>query len=254
MDSTLETSPVDVAGPDEALPIVFIHGATASRKMWRPQIEDLSYDFRVVAVDLPGHGALREQRFRLDTAMREIATAIERETRGQALIVGLSLGGYVAMAFAQRYPQKTLGLILSGCSVNYPLWLTLMASMNSQFLIKVYGERAFVSLLELSFRWMFPRVSATQISSGFHPTAWGDAMVEIGQRDFSARLRSFPGPVMVLNGEYDTVNRSSEKTFAAAPRNGCLQVIRNAGHICNLDQSEVFNKAVRNFARSLDTL
>lgn len=79
-------------------------------------------------------------------------------------------------------------------------------------------------------------------------------MVEIGQQDFSARLRSFPGPVMVLNGEYDTVNRSSEKTFAAAPRHGCLQIIRNAGHICNLDQPEVFNKAVRNFARSLDTL
>jgi pimeloyl-ACP methyl ester carboxylesterase len=254
MDSTLETAPIDVAGPDDALPIVFIHGATATRKMWHPQMEDLSYDFRVVAVDLPGHGALREQRFHLQAAMQEIASAIDRETRGQALIVGLSLGGYVAMAFAQRYPEMARGLILSGCSVNYPLWLTLMAKMNSEFIIHVYGERTFVSLLELSFRWMFPRVTATQISSGFHPNAWGDAMMEIGQRDFSARLRSFPGAVMILNGEYDTVNRSSEKTFAAAPRNGSLQIIRNAGHICNLDQPEVFNKAVRNFARSLDTL
>jgi pimeloyl-ACP methyl ester carboxylesterase len=254
MDSTLETSPVDVAGPDDALPIVFIHGATATRKMWHPQMENLSYDFRVVAVDLPGHGALREQRFHLNAAMQEIASAIDRETRGEALIVGLSLGGYVAMAFAQRYPEMTRGLILSGCSVNYPLWLTLMAKMNSEFIIQVYGERTFVSLLELSFRWMFPRVTATQISSGFHPNAWGDAMMEIGQRDFSARLRSFPGRVMILNGEYDTVNRSSEKTFAAAPCNGSLQIIRNAGHICNLDQPEVFNKAVRNFARSLDTL
>lgn len=79
-------------------------------------------------------------------------------------------------------------------------------------------------------------------------------MMEIGQRDFSGRLRSYPGPVMILNGEYDTVNRSSERIFAAAPRNGCLQIIRNAGHICNLDQPEVFNKATRNFARSIEAL
>ncbi len=252
MDSTLETSPVDVAGPDEALPIVFLHGATATRKMWHPQMEDLSYDFRVVAVDLPGHGALRNQRFRLETATREIASVIDQETSGQALVVGLSLGGYVAMTFAQRYPEKTRGLVLSGCSTNYPLWLTVMAKMNSQFIIEMYGERAFVSLLELYSRWMFPGVTATQISSNFHPNAWGDAMLEIGRRDFRAWLRSFPGPVMILNGEYDTINRSTETTFASATRYGCLQIIRNAGHVCNLDQPEVFNKAIRHFARLFD--
>ena len=253
MDSLRETSSVDVAGPEAALPIVFIHGATATRKMWRPQMEDLSRDFRVVAIDLPGHGTLCNQRFRLETATREIAQAIDQETRGRALIVGLSLGGYVAMAFAQHYPQKTRGLILSGCSINYPLWLTLIARMNSRFLIDVYGERAFVSLLELTFRWMFPRVTATQISSGFYPDAWGDAMLEIGRRDFSARLRSFREPVLILNGEYDTWNRSCEKSFASAPCNGRLQIIRGAGHICNLDQPTAFNQAVRHFASSLST-
>ncbi len=252
MSSMTETSPVDVAGPNDALPIVFIHGATATRKMWQPQMEALAHEFRVIAIDLPGHGVLFKKPFRLEAAVQDVAIAIDKETRGQALIVGLSLGGYVAMAFAQRYPEKTKGLILSGCSVNYPLWMTLAAKVNSQFLIKVYGERAFVRMLELTFGWMFPHVTMTQITAGFHPDAWGDAMLEIGRQNFSARLRSFPGPVMVLNGEYDTFNRANERAFAAATRNGRLQIIHRAGHLCNLDQPEIFNKAVRNFARSLD--
>jgi pimeloyl-ACP methyl ester carboxylesterase len=252
MSSVTDTSPFDVAGSEDALPIIFIHGATATRKMWRPQLAALSSEFRVIAIDLPGHGVLLNKPFRLEEAVQEVAAAIDKETRGQAILVGLSLGGYVAMAFAHRYPEKTKGLILSGCSVNYPLWMSLAAKVNSEFLIRVYGERAFVMMLEMTFHWMFPRVTMSQISAGFHPNAWGDAVLEIGRRNFRSRLRSFPGSVMVLNGEYDTLNRTSERAFAAATRNGRLQIIRKAGHICNLDQPEVFTKAVRNFARSLD--
>lgn len=49
----------DVAGPREAFPIVLLHGAAATRKMWVPQMEALSDEFRVIALDLPGHGPLR---------------------------------------------------------------------------------------------------------------------------------------------------------------------------------------------------
>jgi pimeloyl-ACP methyl ester carboxylesterase len=105
----------DVAGPRDAFPIVLVHGAAATRKMWVPQMEALADEFRVIAVDLPGHGMLREQPFRLEAAVQTVMESLRHQTRDRALIVGLSLGGYVAMACAHDHPQQIAGLVLSGC-------------------------------------------------------------------------------------------------------------------------------------------
>ncbi len=92
----------DVAGPAHAYPIVLVHGAAWTRNMWVQQTEALSDEFRVIAVDLPGHGMLREQPFQLATACQSVMESLKQETSDRALIVGLSLGGYVAMACAHE--------------------------------------------------------------------------------------------------------------------------------------------------------
>ena len=65
-------------GPVDAPPIVLIHGTRLSRGMWHPQLVALSGGFRVIALDLPGHGALRDQPFVWDEAVDEIVRVIER--------------------------------------------------------------------------------------------------------------------------------------------------------------------------------
>ena len=82
----------DVAGPRDAFPIVLVHGAAATRKMWVPQLVALSDEFRVIALDLPGHGTLREQPFRLKAAVQAVMESLRHQTHDRALIVGLSLG------------------------------------------------------------------------------------------------------------------------------------------------------------------
>ena len=69
----------DVAGPRDAFPIVLVHGAAATRKMWVPQLEALSDEFRVIAPDLPGHSAQREQPFQLK-APTGCATRLRHES------------------------------------------------------------------------------------------------------------------------------------------------------------------------------
>jgi pimeloyl-ACP methyl ester carboxylesterase len=99
-----DTSPLayDTAGPLGAPPIVFVHGSRVTRKMWLPQMEALADDFRVIALDLPGHGVLASTPFRLETALAVIDDVIRRGASGRALVVGLSLGGYLAMELARR--------------------------------------------------------------------------------------------------------------------------------------------------------
>ncbi len=81
----------DVAGPPYALPIVLAHGAAWTRSMWLPQMEVLSDEFRVTALDLPGYGALRGKPFRLESAVQAVIESLSRETHERALVVGLSL-------------------------------------------------------------------------------------------------------------------------------------------------------------------
>ena len=94
---------VEAHGVSSGLTLVFVHGAGANRKMWIPAIDRLCGSYRVIAHDLPGHGALRRESFRFDAAVRVTEAVIEDYTGGPVVLVGLSLGGYVAMA--SRHPR-----------------------------------------------------------------------------------------------------------------------------------------------------
>ena len=109
----------DAAGLLNAPPIVLIHGSVVTRKMWLPQLRGLSDAYRVIAPDLPGHGALAHIPFSFSASVETLADLIRSEANGHALLTGLSLGGYVAMEMASRYPELTAGLVLSGCSLNF---------------------------------------------------------------------------------------------------------------------------------------
>src|SRR5260370_14466990 len=113
MIRSIEQLPVcDVDGPRDAFPIVLVHGAASTRKMWVPQMEALSDEFRVIAVDLPGHGTLRKQPFRLEAAVQAVMESLRQQTNDRALILGLSLGGYVSMAHAHYLAQLLAELVL----------------------------------------------------------------------------------------------------------------------------------------------
>lgn len=99
----------DLAGPEGARTIVFLHGMRVTRRMWEPQMGRLSSRFRVIAADLPGHGSRKDELFHVERAVEELAEVIDQAAGGRALVVGLSLGGYIAMEFGARYPRKAAG-------------------------------------------------------------------------------------------------------------------------------------------------
>ena len=110
------SSSYTAVGPPDAPAIVLVHGTRMSRGMWHPQLAALQGGFRVIALDLPGHGALRDRRFDWDEAVDEIARVIDEAAGGRAVVCGLSLGGYLAIDLAARYPERVAGLVISGAS------------------------------------------------------------------------------------------------------------------------------------------
>lgn len=243
--------PADVAGPAHARPIVFLHSVQLTRKMWLPQVAALSREYRVIAPDLPGHGALAGIPFRLDTTVQGIVDLIDREARGAALVVGLSLGGYVSMELAARHPHRAAGLVLAGCSADARGVMTLPYRLTA-VLSPFVRDRWMAALNAWLFRRRLPPpIAEAQIQAGFYFQAFPEVIHELVGRDFRTGLRRFPGPVLFLNGERDRVFRAGERAFVAAAANSRLELLPHAGHLSNLDQPEAFTRIVRGFARSI---
>ena len=102
----------DVSG--EGTPaLVLVHGWSCDRSYWRAQVESFSRDFRVVAVDLAGHGesGLGREEWTIDAFGRDVAAVVERLGLQRVILVGHSMGGDVIAETARRLPGRVSGLI-----------------------------------------------------------------------------------------------------------------------------------------------
>lgn len=138
----------EAAGDPTDPTIVFLHGLGVSRWMWDEQVAHLSGRFRCVTVDLPGSGAAHDVPWRsfADTA-DAVAAVIAATPAGRAHLVGLSLGGYVALTLAARHPALAESVVVSGMTTEpmRPAWLYRLvtaagaAVMRRPTLTRVFG-------------------------------------------------------------------------------------------------------------------
>ena len=241
----------DVAGPTDARAIVFVHGMRVTRRMWQPQMESLASEFRVIAVDLPGHGTRKNEPFHVEHAVDEIAAVVDKAANGRALVVGLSLGGYMAMEFGARYPQKAAGLVIASASVEPRGWYNAPYRILSELMAKL--PEPFLNWVSRTFFLVVYGKQRAQplIAPGFFMRGGAAGIREVMNREFASKLAAYPGPVLLLNGVWDQGFRLHERRFLAAAQNGRREVIPRAFHLANIDQPEAFSEAVRRFARSL---
>ena len=254
-DSEMFATAYDVYGPVHGLPLVFLHAGAFTHKMWQPQIDDLSKAFRIIVLDLPGHGVLAQHAFSLKMAVEEVAQIIKKEVQGQALVIGLSLGSFVALALVHDYPELVAGLVLSGCSIDAQGMSEALRKMRGTLLANNVAilDRMLATITERVLRKFYSdQFIAAQVQSGIYWKGAGQGLLECTGKDFRSMLHSYRGPVLLLNGEYDTNSRKSEKALlsAANQHNIQVQTVREAGHLCNVDQPRSFNDALRNFTHA----
>lgn len=238
---------IDRRGKPASQTIVFLHGATASRTMWAPQMAVLASDFDVVAFDLPGHGARMDEPFSLEGASQVVLETLDEAGIPSAVLVGLSLGGYVALAVAASHPDRVDGIVLSGATASYRGW--------GGFSTKVYG--VLFPLLgnrlreksDASLRKIAPAEFVDEILS--QPSSFaggGQALRDVPGRDYRRMASDYPGPMLLLNGERDTVNRKEEADFLKHRPGTRVEMVADGGHACSLSQWKAFSEAIRRFA------
>ena len=241
----------DIDGPADGPSIVFVHGTRLSRSMWGAQMDDLRDAYRVIAVDLPGHGRLADRRFTLAGAADAVADAIETAGGGQAVVVGLSLGGYVAMDLAARRPDLVRGLVLAGATAE-PKGAIATPFRALAWVMDRFDGPALDAFNAWFFRTRFPpAVSGPIIAGGFWSAAGAQALRAIVGERFQPRLAGYPGSTLILNGEWDALFRLDAGGFARAAQDARRVRLRGATHLANLDRPGAFSLAVRRFVESL---
>ena len=96
-------------------PVVMIHGNAESSKAWSRWVPHLAAQFRVIRPDMPGFGGTMDagEVMTMEAAADYVAYQMNYAEMGKAVVVGLSMGGYIALAFAKKYPHLLAGLVLA---------------------------------------------------------------------------------------------------------------------------------------------
>ncbi len=240
--------------------IVLVHGHPFSRRMWRGQLDSLSDAFRVVAPDLPGYG---ESPARGETitpglladAVVELMDAVDVE---RATVVGLSLGGLVAMELGLRYPDRVEGLVLTATTAA-PLTPE-EAEMRRATAAQLERDGMLDHALEMAGRLFGPAarrdpslvlpVLETMLTTS--PAGAAAALRGRAERPpYDRLLGELRVPALVLAGDEDSYSTEeiTAQLVASLPDPEVL-ILPGIGHLPNLEAPEAFDHAVRAFAAS----
>ncbi|MFF2083832.1 alpha/beta fold hydrolase [Nocardia sp. NPDC058176] len=233
----------------DPLPVVLVHGIRLSGAAWTMVAAEIERQRPVVAVDLPGHGARRGERFTLTEAADAVLEAVDR-AGGRALVVGHSLGGYVCIAAAARSADSIAGLVVAG-STCVPS-RTLMAPFTLMHRVLSRQADGGRRASERVFDRVVPQPVSRAISAaGIATEVIPDVVTELDRFDVLGALGSGRQPAWLINGTHDHL-RIHERRFARARADARLIVVPRAGHYLPLTEPVGFSRLVLDAAASAE--
>jgi 3-oxoadipate enol-lactonase len=241
----------------QGTPVVLLHGFPLSSAIWHEQQQRLSDRFRVITPDLRGHGRSPTPPgvYEMDLLARDVLTLLDALGIKKAVIMGHSMGGYVALAAAKIAPERllALGLIASQAGADteearqgrYKMAEKVAAGGS-----KVVAEAMLPKLFAPDFPAESPiREQVRQLmlntpSAGIIGSLKGMAV----RADSGPLLPLLKIPILILAGDKDQIIPSAKaKAMAATVATVTLSIVANAGHMPMLEQPQATTTAIRDF-------
>ena len=245
-------------------PIVLIHGYPFNRSLWNEQVAALSTSYRVIVPDLRGFGESESSPppATMNRMAQDVAQLMDHLEITRAVIGGLSMGGYVALAFYKQFPSRVRALILADTRARAD-------TEEGKQTRAQQAEKALSEGMAGIADAMLPKLLTPETVSKrpeivkrvrdmilkTKPEGAAAALLGMAQRDDQTELLStITSKTLIIVGAEDAITPAadSEKMHNAIAGSR-LVVLESAGHVSNLERTEKFNEAVMDFLRdSLD--
>ena len=242
--------------------LLFLPGLTADHRLFEKQIEEFKDDFNLFVWDSPGHGSSRpfDLSFSLADKAEWLYSILDEEDINKPVIIGQSMGGYVAQAFLEKYPDSLKGFISIDSA---PLKRKYMKNWEiralkhtkwiySSFpwaLLKKYGskgcaETEYGRLLMYAMMNNYTKKEYCElVSHGYK------ILAEAIEKDLAYDIIC---PALLICGEKDKAGFTKRYNAAWADQSGLpIKWIPDAGHNSNTDQPELVNRIIRNFLETI---
>jgi pimeloyl-ACP methyl ester carboxylesterase len=242
-------------------PVLLIHAFPVNADMWRPQLERVPEGRRFIAPDVRGFGPERApaDAFSLDDAAAELAAFLDHLRLDRAVIGGLSMGGYIAMALFRRSPERFDGIILADTKAEADTPEGRQGRRAMIELVRAKGAGAVADqmlpkLLSADARERQPEVVASVrgMIESTSPDGIAVALEAMMARpDSTADLARVSCPALIIVGSADEVTpEANARTMEKRIERSRVVVLPGAGHLSNLESPDAFSLAIADFLSS----
>ncbi len=243
----------EVAGT--GTPLVFIHGLGSSARDWEYQVPEFSRSYQVVTFDLRGHGqsGKPEGPYQIPMFAADAAGLFAALGLAPAHVVGISLGGAVALQFALDCPEqvKTLTIVNSGPSMGGTTEQAQQEIERRAAIVQQLGMRGMGQALSAS---LFPQPEHAALRATFverwadnDPRAYVEATRSVLGWDVTGRLASVSCPTLIISADHDYTPVAAKEAYARLMPDARVVVIPEARHATPVERPAEFNAALAEF-------
>ena len=263
MQATVNGVQLAYSDVGQGVPLVFIHGFPLSRGAWQKQLEALKSSYRVIAPDLRGLGESGSARTgqAVGTTMTQFADDIhallKQLNSGPVVLIGHSMGGYVALALARKHPDMLRGLVLVATKAGADTPEAAAGRRTTAQKVQAEGARVVVDsmapkLLAASNKDESMARGVRAFMDRSKPDGVSASLFGMAERDDATEfLSQLKVPTLVITGGDDTVIPPAEsEKMATAIKNSRLEVIPNAGHLVAFEKADEFNSVLRDWLKT----
>lgn len=239
-------------GKADGRTLVLVHGFAASVHAWRPWVDRLDDEYRLIAIDLPGHGltkAPKDYKASLDRNAELVAALAEHAGVGQFVLAGNSMGGAVSLSFAMKHPERLTALVLVDAAgwpgeegetrSGPPGVFSMLNSGVGRFFLKLFDVEMF-AVDGLKSAYLDEAMVTDEVVKRYTDLAMAE-----GHRDILLTQNSRPGtpwtpadfakirmPVLVMSGEQDNlIPVDDARAIAKAIPDAKLVTYPEGGHL-----------------------
>lgn len=239
------------------IPVLFVHGFPHDRSLWTPQLQAVTVHARCLAVDLRGFGQTPpKQPYSMDQYADDLVAFLDVLHVDRAVVVGLSMGGYVAFALWRRHAARVRGIVLSNTRAGADSEegrdkRRKMIAMAQEQGSSAVADAMLTGMLGRTTRTKRPEIVNTvhrMLSSAPREGVIGALQAMMERPDSTPTLATIDVPTLIVAGDEDAVIPIEDaRAMNEGIKGSTLEVISGAGHLSNLERPAAFNHLVSEF-------